>query len=81
MPNISTPKELGEEDKNDEMKKLLWVESVQTYHKRKTALSNNVRHVYSTILGQCSPTLQAKIKQHDEYENKTDVCDCGWLLK
>ena len=51
IPNIGTPKESGEEDKNDEKKKLLWVESVKTYHKRKTALSDNVRHVYSTIWG------------------------------
>ena len=81
LPNISEPSPLSDEDKKDKMKKLLWIEFVKTYHKRKTSLQDNIQHVYSVIWGQCSPALQAKIKQHENYEANTVKCDCGWLLK
>ena len=80
-PILTAPVALSSQDAADELKKTLWIESVKTYHKRSTILKDNVRHVWSVIWGQCSPSLRAKVKQLEEYESRALKCDCAWLLR
>ena len=79
-PTIEQPDDLDDKDVKDPRKLLIWSEETKEYRKRLTELENNLRNIYSVIWGQCSLSLQSKIKEHEKFEEKDDNNDCAWLL-
>jgi hypothetical protein len=46
----------------DPGKVFLWQQDVQEAKKKKPLLTENKKHAYALVLGQCSPELDSKIK-------------------
>jgi hypothetical protein len=44
-------------------------------------MDSNVRGIYTTVWGQCSHIMQSKLELLDEYDIKSDKCDCIWFIK
>ena len=80
-PVIEKPAPLNAADKDDPMEQLLWKETVKDFITRRRSLVDNLRAIYSVIWGQCSQTMKAKIMSIDDYEIKSQACECVWLLR
>ena len=50
------------------------------YFLREQTLENNMRTLFSYILGQCTPALQAELKASSEYESQRCKYNSLWLL-
>ena len=37
--------------------------------------------IYGVVFGKCTPTLQSVFKVVPDYENKSNNCDCLWLME
>ena len=48
---------------------------------REEKLQDNLRDVNAVIWGQSSSAIHTKLKDMKEYEQKSENCDCAWLLK
>ena len=80
-PILTEPKIITEAEAQSPIKLLLQQEDVKESRERSQALKNNLRDVYSVIWGQCSNTMQAKLKQVKGFETNNNMNDCEWLLK
>jgi hypothetical protein len=76
------PPDLSEDDyKNSMGKKMIWETSMKTYMKRVDLLESNTRAIYAIVWGQCSPMMQSKLESLEDYEARSDTCDCIWLIQ
>ena len=50
------------------------------YVTREVGLENNMLKIYGLVKGQCSHSLQAVLKQENDYETKDRKQDVLWLL-
>jgi hypothetical protein len=80
-PTITRPEDISAEDVKDQIKLLKWTEDAKAYIRREQALQDNTRDIYSIIWGQCSLSLQAKIKQEKDFIENDNKKKCVWLLK
>ena len=80
QPIVTEPAAITENDAKDRSKILIWKEDMKVYHKRKQCLEDNLMDVFAVIWGQCSVSVQAKVKLSKEYDEKKDDVDCAWLL-
>jgi hypothetical protein len=80
--SLVQPANLTEDEyKKDMGKKMMWEETMKTFIKRMHFQESNARAVYAIVWGQCSPMMQSKLESLDDYEGKSDACDCSWILK
>jgi hypothetical protein len=76
------PEDLSEEDyKNSMGKKRIWETAMKRYMKQVDLLESNARAIYAIVWGQCSPMMQSKLKLLENYEARSDACDCIWLIQ
>ena len=66
-PTFSLPVDLSA--LASESEKELWKIEINAYHKRKVALAENIRRLFSLAIGQCTETLRAKLKGLDTFED------------
>jgi hypothetical protein len=67
---------------NDMGKRMIWETSMKTYIMKRTNMQEiNKRGIYAIVWGQCSTMMQSKLESLDGFDNKSNVCDCIWLLK
>ena len=67
-PTIEMPDDLTPDEEDSPLLKALWNKKVDAYSKRLSYLDSNLKTVYSVIWGQCSETMKAKLKAHDDFE-------------
>jgi hypothetical protein len=72
---------LSAEDEDNTIEQLLWKETVTDFITQRQSLLDNLRAIYSVIWRQCSPTMKAKLMSMDDYETKSQACECVWLLR
>lgn len=60
-----------------EMARIIWKETVKGYCTRTTALTGNLAALYAVIWGQCSESMQAKLKAAHDYVDKAAANDCS----
>ena len=58
----------------------MWQEAKKSYIRRGQCLDDNMRDIFSVVWGQCSTSMQSKIKQLDEYNDMKSDADCAWLI-
>ena len=80
-PTVTEPADISSSDANNKLKIFKWTEKAKAYLKHDQALKDNFRDIYSVIWGQCSLSLQAKIKLGKDFVEKDNNKDCAWLLK
>jgi hypothetical protein len=78
---VQPPNLTDEEYKTDMGKKKMWEETMKTFIKRINSQESNARAIYAIVWGQCSPMMQFKLESLDDYEARSDACDCAWILK
>jgi hypothetical protein len=81
VPLVQPSNLTDEEYKTDMGKKMMWEETMKTFIKRTISQESNARAIYAIVCGQCSPMMQSKLESLDNYEAKSDACDCSWILK
>jgi hypothetical protein len=81
VPLVHPPNLSKTEYESDMGKKMMWEETMKAFIKRTNFQESNKRAVYATVWGQCSPMMQSKLESLDDYETKSNTCDCSWLLK
>ena len=79
-PTIDPPEDISADEAKMPMKLLKWTENTKNYLQREQPLEDNLKTIHSVIWGQCSLSLQAKIKPEKEYVEKDKANDCAWLL-
>ena len=52
-----------------ESERELWKIEINAYHKRQVALAENIRRLFSLIIGQCTEVMRAKLKGLDAFED------------
>ena len=65
----------------DDVEKDIYREDVKEYVKYKCALSKSSKRIYSLVLGQCTESLQAKMKEKEEWKEIDEKSDSVELLK
>ena len=80
-PTITSSIDISATDVSDPIKLLKWTKTAKAYIRREQTLEDNTRNIYSIIWGQCSLSLQAKIKQEKDFVDKDNNKECAWLLK
>jgi hypothetical protein len=76
------PENLTTEEYTKDMgKKMMRETMTKTYMNRMDMLKSNQRSIYAIVWGQCSPMMQSKLEPIDDYESKSNGCDCIWILK
>jgi hypothetical protein len=81
LTTLVQPKDLSEEECKSMGKKLIWETKIKTYIKRVDEMVSNTRAIYAIVWGQCSPMMQSKLESLDSFSDKSEACDCIWLLK
>jgi hypothetical protein len=82
IPTLVQPANLTKEEYEGDMgKKMIWETSMKTYLKHMDLLESNTRGIYAIVRGQCSPMMQSKLESLDDFDMKSNTCDCMWLLK
>jgi hypothetical protein len=66
---------------NDMGAKYEWEKTLELYIKRKDKRESNLRAIFAVIWGQASPMMQSKLESLDEYAERSDECDCIWILR
>lgn len=79
-PTVTEPTDITVDEARDAIKMLRWTEKTKKYLRREEALKDNLKIVHAVIWGQCSLSLQAKIKQEKDFVSKDKANDCAWLL-
>jgi hypothetical protein len=59
----------------------IWGKEVDEYAKRKMYLQENLKTLYSLVLGQCTDVVLAKLEARDTYNEMPDEADSIKLLK
>ena len=59
----------------------IWGKEVDEYAKRKMYLQENVKTLYSLVLGQCTDVVLAKLEASDTYNEMSEEADSMKLLK
>jgi hypothetical protein len=59
----------------------IWEKEVDEYVKRKTCLQENLKTLYSLVLGQCTDVVLAKLEASDTYNKMLEEADSIKLLK
>ena len=77
LPRLYDPVDISETDAKNVAKTLVWTEEKKAYLKRKQVLDDNLRDIFAVIWGQCSTSMQAKIRQEDNFQQKKSDADCG----
>jgi len=80
-PVIEPPADLPSEPAPTRVQEMIWMEHIKEHVKRSQMLRSNLATVYAVIWGQCSETMRAKLKSHDEYSERSEANDCYWILK
>jgi hypothetical protein len=77
------PANLSKTDYESDMgKKMTGETSMKTYRKRiMDLMESNTRAIYTIIWGQSSPMMQSKLESLDDFDTKSDACNCVWLLQ
>ena len=52
-----------------ESERELWKIEINAYHKRQVALAENIRRLFSLVIGQCTEVMRAKLKGLDTFED------------
>jgi hypothetical protein len=79
---LSQPENLTKtEYETDMSKKMIWETLMKNYMKRVDLLESNTRAIYAIVWGQCSPMMQSKLESLDDFEARSEECDCIWLQK
>jgi hypothetical protein len=79
---LTQPPNLTKEEYDGDMgKRMIWQTTMKSYMKRTDMMESNVRGIYAIVWGQCSPMMQSKLESLDDYETKSNECDCVWILK
>lgn len=66
---------------DEETRKLVFSGEIKKYMKRKEEFENNRCNVFSIVLGQCSDSLQSKLKGQDGWEAMYEENDLQKLMK
>jgi len=61
--------------------KRTWENEADDWFSRTKLVKQHLKSLYSVAWGQCSKTMKAKLKTHDEFTDKDLLADCAWLLK
>jgi hypothetical protein len=81
IASLMQPADFSDDDYKKNMgKKMLWETYMKTYMNRVDLLESNTRAIYAIIRGQCSPIMQSKLESLENYEARSDKCDCIWLI-
>ena len=67
-------------DNADKTNLRIWEKGVDEYAKRMTANRNNKEALYSIIWGQCSESMQSRLKTFDDYDTISEARSCLELL-
>jgi hypothetical protein len=59
----------------------IWEKEVDEYVKRKMYLQENLKTLYSLVLGQCTDVILAKLEASDTYNEMSEEADSMKLLK
>ena len=78
-PVYPTPATIGGEIDKTDLR--IWEKEVDEFVKRKTAYVQNKQALYMIIWGQCSDTMQARLRSLDVFEKIESNKDCLRLLK
>ena len=68
-------------DKTNETDVKIWEAEIKQFVDRKQKLQKNLKAAHAIIWGQCSSSMQGKIKSLTGYADSHKACDCIWLLK
>ena len=66
---------------NDMAQKIIWETKMKGYLKQTDLMESNTRAIYTIVWGQCSPLMQSKLESPEHYGDKSERCDCIWILK
>ena len=80
-PVLVPPIDITPTEAKDPLWMLRWTENTKLFLRKEQSLADNMKIVHAVIWGQCSLSLQAKIKQEKDYIVKDKTNDCAWLLK
>jgi hypothetical protein len=80
-PVLVPPIDITPTEAKDPLWMLRWIENTKLFLRKEQSLADNMKIVHAVIWGQCSLSLQAKIKQETDYIVKDKTNDCAWLLK
>ena len=64
-----------------EVDKLILMEEVKDYVKRRNNLDETLDKSFHVIWGQCTPGMQGAIAAYKEFDDAEKACDAIWLLK
>ncbi len=59
----------------------IWEKEVDEYVKKKSFLDENLKTLYSLVLGQCTDVVLAKLKASNTYTEMSEEADSMKLLK
>ena len=68
-------------DPDDFVEKMLLETKIKAYVAQEEHLKNNINKIYAIVWGQCSSSLQAVIKGHDDFEMRHKRRDVVWLFE
>ena len=82
MPTQPTPPATtGTPPVADQVEMAIFNEKIRMYVKAEAAIEASMKSLYDLIWGQCSDELQATVRLHDKFEEKSNEFDGVWLLK
>ena len=79
-PTIEKPKPLDDKQKTDETEVELYKLALREYVEQSRKQRQDIRKMYSVVLGQCTDAMLNKIRAIDDYEEFNDKADCARLL-
>ena len=79
---LQQPPNLRKEEYKDDMgKRMMWETQMKTFMKRSDMRVTNTRGIYTIVWRQCSPMMQPKLESVEDFDTKSNACNCIWLVK